>query len=351
MIKKRGDKWTVLVYDPTTKQKRWVGTYETRKDASKAEAQAKLEKRRRRELEETCDGFAERWLANYPRQRESTNMGYAERIKKFAADFKGVPLGDISRPVARRWALANQGRFPTVRAMFSDAMRDGLVDDNPFLNMRLSGSRGRRDLDVLTYDEVMSLAEHARRLRGPLIEAFVLTSAFTGMRPGELYALLWSSVHFDDMEIAVSASYSSKSQQTTTPKNHQHRTVVCSPVALDALAKCRREDGYVFQTPTGKRLTGRTLHYHWDPIRNAVGKPDMALYELRHFAASYLLNVLGLPAHQVALQLGHTDGGVLVMKLYGHPSEVLARQAIKDAFGSNVVPFRRVSGADGGASA
>jgi integrase len=145
------------------------------------------------------------------------------------------------------------------------------------------------------------------------------------------------------------ASYSSKSQQTTAPKNHNHRIAVLPPPARDALLKVRKASGYVFLTPRGKRLTGRTLHYHWDPIRNAVGKPEMALYELRHFAAAYLLNELRIPPHQVALQLGHTDGGVLVQRLYGHPSEVLARQAIKDAFGSNVVPIRPGSVAGEGA--
>jgi len=38
-----------------------------------------------------------------------------------------------------------------------------------------------------------------------------------------------------------------------------------------------------------------------------------------------------LPAQDVAHQLGHTDGGALVQRLYGHPSERLARDRIKRA--------------------
>jgi len=44
-----------------------------------------------------------------------------------------------------------------------------------------------------------------------------------------------------------------------------------------------------------------------------------------------------------------TDGGVLVRKLYGHPSESLARDRLKQGFGRKVVPLRGVSSADGGA--
>jgi integrase len=42
-------------------------------------------------------------------------------------------------------------------------------------------------------------------------------------------------------------------------------------------------------------------------------------YELRHMCATLLLE-RGLPSHVVANQLGHTGGGALVQRLYGHPS-------------------------------
>jgi integrase len=57
----------------------------------------------------------------------------------------------------------------------------------------------------------------------------------------------------------------------------------------------------------------------------------MDFYELRHFCGSWLFNDLELPAQDVAYQLGHTDGGALVQRLYGHPSERLARERIKRA--------------------
>jgi len=56
----------------------------------------------------------------------------------------------------------------------------------------------------------------------------------------------------------------------------------------------------------------------------------MALHELRHFCATYLLE-LGLSPADVAVQLGHTDGGALVMSTYGHPSDRAARARIAAA--------------------
>ena len=42
----------------------------------------------------------------------------------------------------------------------------------------------------------------------------------------------------------------------------------------------------------------------------------------------------GLPPHVVANQLGHTDGGALVQRLYGHPSERGMRDQVRLAFAS-----------------
>ena len=75
--------------------------------------------------------------------------------------------------------------------------------------------------------------------------------------------------------------------------------------------------------------TAATSTYYWNPIRVALRRTryvGMDLYELRHFCGSYLFNNLELPAEAVAQQLGHTDGGALVRKLYGHPDEALQRK-------------------------
>ena len=56
----------------------------------------------------------------------------------------------------------------------------------------------------------------------------------------------------------------------------------------------------------------------------------MAWHELRHFAATWYLE-LGLTPADVALQLGHRDGGKLVMEVYAHPSERKARDRIAAA--------------------
>jgi hypothetical protein len=42
-------------------------------------------------------------------------------------------------------------------------------------------------------------------------------------------------------------------------------------------------------------------------------------------------------------RLGHTDGGQLVMELYGHPSEAGARARVIAAWDAEVEPLRAVA--------
>ena len=88
---------------------------------------------------------------------------------------------------------------------------------------------------------------------------------------------------------------------------------------------------WLFVTPRGRRFSKSSLYYYWNPVRAAFGRPGMDFYELRHFCATHLLE-LGVSHADVAVQLGHTDGGALVMSTYGHPSEDAARERLKRAY-------------------
>jgi len=51
-----------------------------------------------------------------------------------------------------------------------------------------------------------------------------------------------------------------------------------------------------------------------------------------HFGASYMLNVLALEPWVIAEQLRHSDGGALVLELYGHPDRTEAIRRIRRAY-------------------
>lgn len=93
----------------------------------------------------------------------------------------------------------------------------------------------------------------------------------------------------------------------------------------------RADSAYVFTTPNGKRFSKTSHYYWWRAVRLAFGVSGMDFYELKHFCATHLLE-LGVSHADVAVQLGPTDGGALVMSTYGHPSDDAARDRLRAAF-------------------
>ena len=286
----------------------------------------------------------DRWLRDYRRPRETTNRTNAAKLKAFRRDFARRRLDDIDRPEARAWALEHRSALDAVRAMFTDAVNDGLARSNPFAGLRLPGSRGRNDLEVLGEAEVQALAETALHVstHGPTIRTMIIFAAFCGVRRGELFALEWGDLDLRDLEIHVRRRVDSHGA-IDLPKNGRTRKIVLPPPARDALVAMPRRAGteIVFTTPSGRGFTQTSWTYHWHPVRAAAGRPAMDFYELRHFCATHLLE-RGLTPSDVAVQLGHTDGGRLVQELYGHPSEDAARERVKRAFEANVRQLRSV---------
>jgi integrase len=335
-------RWMARVFDQDEGRKRSIGTFATMREAQKAINDFYARPRPGRP--ETCDSFAGRWLRDYPRPKASTNLLYEGRIKGFAEDFRGVKMDMVTRAMARAWALEHpKGVVDVVRAMFSDAKRDDIVLRNPFTDLRLRQSKGRKDIKALTEEQVLALAECAPRAfpdaTGQTLRAAIIFSAYTGLRLGEMAALRFTDLGHD--EFTISRAYSSLSGETTTPKNGQARTVALPSPARRAVQDMPRRVGqeFVFVKGDGKPFTKGTLYQYWAPIRALAGHPHLHWHELRHACATMLIE-RGLPPHVVAHQLGHTDGGILVQRLYGHPDHDRMRGLLMAAFEPNVTPLR-----------
>jgi integrase len=349
IVRRSNGKYGVSVYDKMLGRKRWVGTFGTLREAKEAEREALRSSSARGS--ETCGNFARRWLTDYPREAAASRQTYRYALKQFQKDFARVRLRDLDKPTARAWALSQpRSNVRTVRAMFTDAINDGLHPGPiPFSNLRLEQPRGRQNLTALMEPEVVRLADHALACLGsfgPTFRAMVLFAAYVGLRPGELYALERRDVGKDEVLIRQNLDGTG---QIKVPKNGKARTVILPPPAREALVDvpARLDVPWLFVTPRGHRFSkGSHLHY-WRLVRTAFGRPTMHFYELRHFCATHLLE-LGVSHADVAVQLGHTDGGALVMSTYGHPSEQAARERLKRAYTANVRRLSSVSDESGG---
>jgi integrase len=301
------------------------GTFRTKTEAKQARAAARERLRQTGGVAQTLGDFYSRWTSDplFARPKESTNILNHERTKSFVDRFGNLPINRIGDREVAEWLQGGKrnGTVPALRAMFNDAAsaKGGrLVESNPFSRLGLPRGRGRRDQQPPTEEMVWTLISCARKHGSPAFAAWLQVGAFTGLRSGELDALRWSNVDFDASRIAVREQFNRKTRTFTLPKNGQAREAPLTALARAALVSLPRESEFCFVSLRGSHLTPSSRSYPWKAARAAAGWKGNVHMATRHFAGWYMTNVLEMPSEDVAIALGHTDGGDLVRKLYGH---------------------------------
>lgn len=345
--------YRVLVYDPAIGRKRTIGTYTNQREARREErnAQQAIEAARHRNPDGlTVTEWRDRWLTEHRPAKDSTVIHYRERTREFIHAHGHLPVAIVDRRTVNAYLAGRAGRagqVPTLRAMFYAAQRRDLIDVNPFANLGLTQSRGNRDKNPPSIEQVELMIANARRLTPPSYASWLKFATETGLRPGELDALQWADVDLAAEEAHIRRQFNAKLGRLDTLKKHGQRTVALTAPALDTLLSTSRESEWVFTTLRGSHYTPSSRSYHWKAVRGATtGLDGKSLYLCtRHFAGWFMVNVLELESAVVAHQLGHEDGGRLVERLYGHRERGRSRDAIRAAYRrATVTPLRAVSG-------
>jgi integrase len=183
----------------------WVpgGPWQTKSAAQEAERRHR-ERITARATEETCASFAERWLEEWPREAASTRQLYRQAAERFSQDFGPTPLGDVERLSARSWALGVPRNISKIiGTLYEDARNVGLVDSNPFANLRLPATERTADVAPPTLEEFRALLNGCTVLGGYAAEfrALIQFTAWSGLRSGELQALQWRDVGTEDITV------------------------------------------------------------------------------------------------------------------------------------------------------
>jgi hypothetical protein len=174
--------------------------------------------------------------------------------------------------------------------MYNNAIEEGLADINPFAGLGMTQGDGRKDIIVLTSEEVDKLAEHAVQVHGQKFgvefAAMILWGAYTCMRPGETFAARYSRLKDDTY--SVKKQFNSRLGKETKPKHNSTGTIYVPDPAREAvLSKPRRlSDDLMFRTKRNKQFRQTSLHEAWKTVRAAFTATLPATHHLRErFAA------------------------------------------------------------------
>lgn len=173
-------------------------------------------------------------------------------------------------------------------------------------------------------DEERLLAS-AYLCRNPLIRVIIELALSTEMRRGELLALRWEDIDWQNRSAVI-----------RDPKNNTARHVPLSKRSLKLLDGIERRGDQIFPiSPNAFRLT-------WERVRRRAMLSDLHFHDLRHEAVSRFFEI-GLTAPEVASISGHRDPRMLFR--YAHPMRSRVLQILDQScswwsFRSNVARRR-----------
>ncbi len=317
-------------------EQRWTpGGPWKRKAEAKAAEDRHRDRLKARRTDETCAAFVERWLEEWRRPATSTRRSYRTAARRFADEFGPTLLGEVERPSAYSWAITvPRNVSKVISTMYQDAFNVGLVTANPFANLRIPATERTEEVAPPSLEEFRKLLGACMIHGGTFateFRALLQFTAWTGLRAAEIQGLQWHDI--GEETIAVRRARKDDGNYGL-PKNGKEREIAFLQPArvLDHVPK-REGSPFVFHSLRGEDLNKGNLYYAWKAVRDNSGttfdrlaadvKP-LRFHDLRHFCATQLLE-RGNSHFDVSVQLGHEDGGALVMARYGHPSKDAAR--------------------------
>ena len=209
---------------------------------------------------------------------------------------------DIGRWFAEK---ADAGLAPAtvekIRAVFSRSFELGRqwsmpgADINPVRNVprrRFSNARER----FLSAVEAERLFNALAASDNPQLRSIVALLLLTGARKTELLTAKWQHVDLERRAWFI-----------PTTKTGKPRHVPLSQAAMHIIEKLPRFDDCAWVLPNPATLRPYvTLKRAWETARASAGLPGLRLHDLRHSAASFMINA-GIDLFAVGRVLGHAD--------------------------------------------
>lgn len=213
-----------------------------------------------------------------------------------------ITTQDISKWFAEKIAAGlAPATIEKIRVVFSRSFELGRqwnisgADPNPVKNVPRRRFKNART-KYLSADDARRLLAAAEESLNPQLKNIIGLLLLTGARKTELLTAQWQHLDLDR-----------RTWHIPTTKTGVPRYVPLSQAALDIITDLPRWDKCPWLLPNPlTRKPYADLKRPWDTARDAAGLPDLHLHDLRHSAASFMINA-GIDLYAVGRILGHAD--------------------------------------------
>ena len=166
------------------------------------------------------------------------------------------------------------------------------------------------------------------------------TFYYTGMRKGEIQALTWKEIDFNNSEIAVIKTLTNKTNgqvyKITSTKTCKNRKIKISKVLIDSLLKYKNylkeqyvdfdEDWFVFGIH--RPMAENTIKRHKDKYFRQLGYKDediITIHEFRHSHVTLLINEYIKTSKEKNMKIDMAKFFLMLSNRMGHTIEVMQK--------------------------
>ena len=280
----------------------------------------------------TLEKYADRWLEQR-KLRPRTKQLYKSMLDRLILpDLGDTKLVKLTPAQIREWhsdlgtetPTRNAHAYSLLHAICATAVADELLDGNPCRIAKASQTKRRHQVDVLTPAELDKLAKKMP----PHLQMTVTLAAWCGLRWGETSELRRKDIEPDCSALHVhrAVTYRDGTVHVGEPKTSAGiRTVNVPPHIRPALKKHlathvgKGAEALLFTGKAGGHIRHYEYQYPWEKAREAIGKPNFRVHDLRHVGAvlaaqsgattAELMHRLGHTTPQMALRYQHVAAG------------------------------------------
>lgn len=170
---------------------------------------------------------------------QQSREDYISLLRNYTKDWFNTPADRITRANVREVLeeIAVKGSHSRMKRLKTaiDGVFNWSIDSNRLKNVPISPAQGitiqkqeeEKLPEILTYKEIREFLRLARQCNHRWFPVWAM-AMMTGMRSGELYALTWSDVDFENRRVKVHRSYNKRTRQFKSTKAGYWREIPIS---------------------------------------------------------------------------------------------------------------------------
>ncbi len=294
----------------------------------------------------TFRDVAEGWYASGKLKRDwssSTQRDYRSVLDHHLIEtFGALRIESVSSARIERWrdeqvqahgmSRRNANKLLAIlHGVFEYAVRRHGLLHNPARDVeKLRESYDAARFDFYSPEEIGKLVAKAESSQDGVV---YLTAAFSGLRRGELVALLWEDVDFENHSIRVWETVTQR--ERGRPKSRKSRTVPMVEDVAGALKRLKARERHtqpknpVFAGEDGEPIDGSALRRRYVADLDRAGLRFLRFHDLRHTFGSLAINSASIV--QVQAWMGHADIKTTMRYLH-HKSRADDARLLSSAF-------------------